>query len=433
MTRLPAGVLARLVVTDLFGNVTTWLPRGLLNAGFTAQLNQPMTITADVRSSDAGVNTLYTDGFPLVAQSNRLIYVFLNERPGELPTSYVIRGAGILMSPQDQADADIGTTHIAAFDAWQWLMGIPAFFDSSGTEIPQEGRPFWGVAGNVIAMTVLGDALQSLIALGYQGPGFGVLPVGFGLIDLPASYGGAAASGFWSGTEETTPTLDFLVQAGQTVGDVFTGLSSAGNDEEGTAAALDIWMEPIYDPANRPGYINQISVFNLMGEDKPAAVFGWGRMNRTATTADREHDGTPGSFVNIAQFVAGQGGELDPILSPIQSLPASVNTYYPYWAQQFFPGQPFASVVENLAIQALTLQGQGKRTFLIDVDPLRGALPFRDYGIGDRVPIYSTEGQRVASSGLQRVEGIPVLINSDGVTTVSQLLTSPDWPQEAGT
>ena len=116
----------------------------LVGALQVATFNYLAQTATKIPQTDAGVNTLYTDGFPLVAQSNRLMYVFLNERPGELPTSYVIRGAGILMSPQDQADADIGTTHIAGFDAWQWLMGIPAFFDNIGTQIPQDGRLFAG-------------------------------------------------------------------------------------------------------------------------------------------------------------------------------------------------------------------------------------------------------------------------------------------------
>jgi hypothetical protein len=89
--------------------------------------------------------------------------------------------------------------------------------------------------------------------------------------------------------------------------------------------------------------------------------------------------------------------------------------------------------VEAFAVQTVQLQGQGKRTFTVDVDPLRGAMPFRDYNIGDRIPIYSTDAQRVGASGYQRVESIPVVVNSDGVTAVQGLLTSPDWPQGSGT
>lgn len=414
-----------MVVTNLGGKTTTWLDRKhLLTGTITSNLNLPSQITGAVRSSDISVNTIFPDdGDPLVAQSNRLVYVFLREAPvGGSP--WVCRAAGTIMSPQDQTDTDASTTHFTAFDQWQYFMGLPCFEDTAGTPIQQRGFQF-SFPGNVIAYTLIQNTIQSLLTLGLAGP------VAFA--DIPPAYGGTV---HWSGTNETTPTLDFIVQQGTSLGQALQNLASAGNDVQGTSQCLDIVFEPIYDPGSdiaptRPGFTSQVSVFNLAGVERPAAPMAWGRFTRTAATADRQNDGTPGSFVNVAQFVAGQGGELA-LVTPVEAA-ADVEKYGSYWLQKFFPGQPLATVVNNLAIQALTLQKQGKRTFSLDPDPLRAGMPFRDYAIGDRLPVFSPRGQRVGESGMHRVETIPVLINPDGVTNVAALLTSPDWPGDTAT
>src|SRR5579859_1056101 len=115
--RLPAGVPARILVTDLFSRTTTWLAKTMLQGGVNANLNQPWQITADVRSGDPAVNTIFpTDGDPLIAQNNRLGFVFLRENPGpsgSVPNPpWICRASGILMGLQDQTDADISTSHL---------------------------------------------------------------------------------------------------------------------------------------------------------------------------------------------------------------------------------------------------------------------------------------------------------------------------------
>lgn len=431
--RTPAPVGARIIITDLYGDVTTWLGRAnVLNATWTANLDLPSSGTIDVRSGDIAVNTIFAkDGDPLIAESNRLAYIFLNEKPGPVGTvpqdPWVCRGAGILMSPQDQADADVSTTHFTFYDPWQWLMGIPCFLDDIGTPIGQAGRNFFAVDGSEIAATLLSDSILSLIALGYAPlPGPGGLAT---MIDMPSPY---YTSGFYTGGGiNATPSLNWNVQQGTTVGQAWQNLASAGNDIGGTAQCIDIIIEPIWDPVNRPGYTSQLAIYNLAGTEQPIAPMAWGRFNQAATTADREHDGTPTSFVNVAQFYAGPGGQAG--IGTIEDNPPSIAKYYSYWSQQYFPGQPNLTAVNAYAVQTVQLQGQGKRTFTVNPDPLRAALPFRDYNIGDRIPIYSTNGQRVGASGYQRVESIPLVINSDGATSVQELLTSPDWPQDTGT
>jgi hypothetical protein len=425
--RKPVGVPARLLVSNLRSETTTWLDRqNLLSASVSANLNLPWQITADVRSGDPAVNTIYGDGDPLVAQSNRLVWVFLNEAPTNAMTDkrWVPRASGILMSPQDQGDTDTGTTHFVAYDPWQYMMGLPCFIDQIGT-MPGSSGFLFTATGNVIAYTLIQNTQASLAALGGFGSG-GVFA------DIPNAYGGTV---HWTGTNEVTPLLNFRLQQGVSLGQALAQLCTAGSNVEGTSQCIDILFEPIYDPINRPGYVSQISVYDLAGIERPGAPMAWSRFTRSSTTADRQHDGTPGAFVNVAQYVPGQGTPLLP--GQIVTNPSSIAKYYPYWEQRWFPGQPFATVTKNLSIQTLQLRKQGKRTFMVDPDPLRAAMPFRDYTIGDRIPIYTpgvtsgrATGLRVAEAGFERVETIPLVIGPDGVTRVNQLLVSPDWPQD---
>ena len=420
---------ARIIVTDLDGVVTTWLERNHLGATVTAQLDQPWQITAAVRSADPAVNTIFSDGFPLIAQSNRLIYVLLRENlPGSSAKPWVCEASGILMSPQDQADSDIGTTHFTAYDPWQYLKGVPCFNDDVGGRIPPGGRLFTAAAfpdgAAQIAAQLLSDSIKSLNALGY-GPATGPF-IDLPLHDVGGGGGPYATSGHYTGGGvHPTPPITFTVQQGAMLGDVWDQLVAAGSDITGTSSGCDIVLDPIYDPVLRPGFTSELAVYPLAGVEQPKAPMGWARFTRTSVTADRQHDGTPGAFINIALFGAGQGGADG--LGTIQVNAAAVAAFYSYWSQQFFPGQPIAAAVNNLAIQALTFHKQGTRSYLVDPDPLRAGCPLRDYEPGDRIPVLAPDSLRVANAGYQRVQTIPLQINPDGSVMVAQLLCCPDW------
>ena len=432
-----------MVLTDLVGLTTTWLnPWSLLQGTVTANLDQPSSITADMRSNDPAVNTLFDiDDDPLVAQSNRLLYVFLRLNAALPWTPSYLEDApwqcvasGIVMQPQDQADADSGATHLTAWDAWQYLNAIPCFLDGSGAYIGSDPLPVTATA-DVIALQTLQYAAQSIAALGLNGP-----QPGFFGIDMPESYGGTS---HYTGTVEVCPELDYSIQQGTSVGTVWTDLCTAGDDEQGTANCIDIVLEPIWDPVYRPGYTAQVSVYNLAGTTRPAAVMAWGSANRSSSTADRTHDASPGQFVNIANFYTGQAGYPVFVDGQWPNFAASISALGPYVLQQFFPDQPLASMVNAFATLTLSLQKQGKRTFTVDPDPTRSSVPFLDYFVGDRVPVLAPAGTssgigvpgapglRTAASGIQRVQTIPLQISPDGVVTVQQLQTCPDWPGDS--
>lgn len=418
MPRWFSGYQTRFLITDLFGVTTTWLDRLTLGAQIAVNLNQPLQGTIDLRSNDPRVNRIFTDGDPLVAQSNRLIYMFFRE--GGSPP-WVCRAAGMLMSPQDEADADVPTTHVAFYDPWQFLFGTPAYLDTSGTLPGPNGFTFFATMGSVIVATLLANAIAS------QPPTTGGTGGNGYMIDAGPDYGGTE---FWApsgGVIEDTPVIDYNVQQGSSVGDNWNNLLAAGTDPNpGTGpvdAGVDIVLQPIYDPVNRPGYTHNLCVYSLAGTERYGSSMAWGTFTRTSTTADREHDGTPSAFINVANYYAGQGG---PPVGLVTN-GASVDKYLAYWAQQFFPSQPDALAVQAMAQQALVLAKQGKRTFTLNPDPMRAIQPFIGYNIGDRIPVLAPDALRVEASGLQRVEGIPLVVSPDGITRVTGLLTTPDW------
>ena len=323
MTLANPVIPTRFVVTDLYADTLTWLGRNnLLSADAEINLDAPSSIAINVRANDPAINTLYTvgevaDGDPLLAQSNRLVYMLMRlghalpwtpEYLAANPWQCV--ASGIAMSPQDQGTPDTATTTMTVWDAWQLLNGIPCFLDEIGTYILSDPAQFT-TTGNVVAFLTMQRAISSMTALGLMGPLAPSLT-----IDLPPEYGGTA---YYTGTNDTTPFLDYSVQQGTSVG--------------------------------------------------------------------------------------AQGS------------------------------------VEAFAQLTLNLQKQGKRTFTVDPDPIRAGIPILDYYIGDRVPVLAPAGLdsssvgipgapslRVMAGGFQRVQTIPLHVDSDGLATVEQLQVCPDWP-----
>lgn len=384
------------------GVTTTWADGLLTSRGIVFTLDQPTVITAAVWPDDRRVNQIFAlDGDPLVAQGNRIVYCF--RREGGNPP-WKIRAAGILMSPEDQGDADIPLTHFTAYDPWLYLYARPVM-NADGNLPPPDGAIVI-LRGDQIVTSLLKHTIDNQ---------------GFCFIDAGVAFGGTS---YYSGTIEATDVIAFEYQRGMTVGDAWDAMCNAGN--------LDIELKAIYDP-RRPGYTHELNIKRLAGVNRRTAVFAWDKMNRSVTTIDRMHDGTPGNFINVIQAYAGQGGFPVPAAGPLKNN-ASVLKYLPYWLNTFQTTQgavdPTGSMVLALAQQQLVLQKQGRRTLTLSPTPERAPIPLTEYNVGDRVPVYATRRLRVTAAGLQRVQAIPISIDDDGIESVPALLTSPDWRQE---
>lgn len=417
MTRFFEGFQWRFVVTAIDSTdpfnpvctvVTTWA-QGLWQSRQVALvLGQPTTIEASLRSNDFRVNGLWTDGFPRVAQTNRMIFCFRDEGPhGSDTAQWNPKAAGIIMGLQDEGDGDAPLTHVTAYDPRKLLEARPVT-DSFGALPGPLGLSFIFLGtGDQVALTVLANTIAN---------------EGGTYIDAGVAFGGTA---FYSGTIETTQPINVIAQAGQSVAEIWQQLEDSGN--------MDIVLTPIYDPINRPGYSHEVSIYNLSGQERPAAIFGWDMLNHSAEKISRMHDATPGGFFNKVQYYAGQGAQFPiPPLGPLTN-GASVAAFGSYWSQQFFPAMtntdPTGSSTFALASQALRLAKQGKRTLTITPIPERSPVPLIDYHLGDRVPVYASNRLRNIVAGYQRIQGIPIQISDDGVENIGGLLCSPDWKE----
>lgn len=411
--RFYQGYPWKFIFTDLSSVVTTWALGLLTNRTVVRTLSEAGVIDFSVWPDDIRVNEIWTDGYPRLAQTIRMVHAFRREGngPNGLPgdtAPWRIREAGILMSPEDQGTPDIPLSHFTAFGPRKYLDARPCV-DAAGRLPGPLGftNLFLGAAdGATLAAVLLANTIADVT---YGGPVH---------IDAGTAYGGTP---YWAGTIDPTVPIVFQVQQGQTVGDAWQQLEATGT--------MEIVLNPIWDPVRRPGYTHELSIFALAGSHRRSAVFGWDKMNRAVTNISRQHDATPGSFFNIVQYYAGQGGPPVPP-TPLVNL-ASQNDFGSWWSQQFFPNQvssdPLASSVYYLAVLALQLAKQGKRTVTMLVTPERAPVALLDYDIGDRVPVYATNRLRAPIAGLIRVQSIPITITDDGIEQVLALLLSPDW------
>jgi hypothetical protein len=403
------------------GATTTWANGLITNRQIVLTLDDSSVISGDVWPDDRQVNEIAADGYPLVAQTKRIVYAFRREGAGSVPrpagysstAPWVIRAAGILMLPEDQADTDVPLTHFTAYDPWKLLEARPAV--TNADTLPDAyGFHSWGTWG-LRGDQVIGGALKSTInsSLG-----------GFAFIDAGTTYGGTS---HWGGTIENCAQIIVDVQQGMSVADVWRQVIDAG--------CADIILTPIYDPVNRPGYTHELSIYNLAGNQQPTAVVSWDQLNRSASNIDRLHDATPGNFANVVQYYVGSGGPP----APIQINNAAVADFGYYWSTQFFPSQsiPSGEVVAALAQQALYMSRQGKRSVTLNLTPERSPITFLDYNLADFIPVYATKRLRVAMTdsfaadpiAAFRVQTIPITITDDGTEEVTGLLVSPDWRQ----
>jgi putative intracellular protease/amidase len=402
--RFYKGFPWRFVFTDLNSVVTTWASGLQRDRTLSFSLGQAATIEGAVRPDDFRVNGIWTDGYPRIAQSNRLVYAFRREGGG---TPWICRGAGTLMSPDDQGDADVPISRFVAYDSRKLLEGRPAVAVDGALPGSQGFRLLSGSDFATGAEIVLTFLMNTIVNHGTV------------RIDAGVAWGGTA---FYAGTIEATDPLDLNVQQGQSVADVWSAVEQSGN--------CDLILTPIYDPINRPGYTHELSIYRLAGIDHYDVVFGWDVLNRNLKNIERLHDGTPGSFFNVVQWYAGQGGPPVPSTGPLENV-ASVTAFGQYWSQQFFPSLQTsitsATALLALMTQSLELVKQGKRTLTLETVTERAPVPLRDYTIGDRVNVHASKRLRVTADGLQRVQTIPIQISDDGIETCPGILTSPDY------
>lgn len=400
--RFCQGPMWRFIVTDLDCQTLTFLDRIATSRTAVYTLNAPAVATGVVPSDAPEVNIAHTDGDPFVAEGNRILFGFRQEIVGGELT-WVVRYGGLILQIEDIADSDNANTHYTAFDPLKYLFSRPVQ-TIEGNPVGVDGLSFTATRVDVIIGTLL---LNTIVNNGTTH------------IDAGASYGG---TGFYAGTIEMLPQIDINFQQGLSVGDAIKILTDQNY--------CDIILTPIWDPENRPGYVCELSIFAQAGAVQEDAIFAWDKPSRSLVGISRLLEGT--ARANNVRYFAGQGGSAG---SSTVDDATSIAKYGEYWSQQFWPGQKLVVAVTALAEAALDLQKNGKETVTISPIPGCTPLPFEEYFLGDRVPVYASNrfrqeiprtpsGTNPPDVQYQRIYGMPIDIEDDSTEMIKQMLTS---------
>ncbi len=392
--RFYRGYPWRTIITELDSAAVTDFEKLAANRTVTFGLNQPAVTAAQVPSDDPRVNIPVLigsgpDTAPELSFNDRLVYMFRRENPCT-DTPWRVRFAGICMQIEDSANADQPYSNFTAYDPWQYLYSR-AIKDGTSLLGPK-GISWTETRGDVIVRELLENTI------GVDGPCF---------IELADDW-------------DETAQLTIGFQQGTSVGDALKQLTMLGNPQ-----SMDIVFDPVYDPVTKPGICSTVRVYAQAGTVQDAAVMSWG-VGRQVAGISSLLDGT--QMANNVQYYNGQGGP--PVND--QDDVASQTRYGLYTAQQFFPAQTDPVAVEAVAALQLDLRKQGRRSVTLNPASLLAPIPLKDYGLGDRVPVYATDRLRQpipwASDATiyQRVYGIPITLSDDGVETVQRLVASPD-------
>ncbi len=398
--RFCQGSLWRFVITDLSTHVLSFLDRLAVSRTAVFTLNAPAVSTGAAPSDAPEVNILHTDGDPFLNQANRLLVGFRQEKVGSGSSAairWVPRYGGVILQVEDVGESDNAMTHYTAFDPLKLLFSRPVQ-TAAGNAVGKNGLSFGDTRIDVIIGTLLNNTIVNDGQVG---------------IDAGALYGG---TGFYDGTIEALPQIDINFSQGTSVGDAIKQLTDAN--------LCDIIVEPIWDPRSRPGYVAQLSIYAQAGSTQDDAIFAWDKFSRSLVGISQMVDAT--ELANKVRYFAGAGGIYGE--AALETDAASVTKVGEYWTQRFWPGQKILTAVQELAVAALSLQKNGKQT--VAISPLAGCTPepFREYYLGDRVPVYASDRLRkkIPSTTIQyqRIYGIPVNIQDDSTEIIEQMLTS---------
>lgn len=399
----------RFVVGDLLTFETlSFLDRLATQRLVTYTLNQAAVAEGVVPSDSPEINIPWpdSDSDPFLTEGSRVLWGFRQEGALDAEPVWQIRFAGIIQKLEDAAQSDNATSKFTAYDPWQYLMSRPVC-NADGTLPGPEGISFTATRIDVIAGTLLNNTIQNQGDVG---------------IDAGLLYGG---TGDYTGTIETLDAIDINFAQGTSVGQAWQQLCNA--------ALCDIILEPIYDPINRPTYLVQFNIYAEAGAARDDAIFAWDMPSRSLVGVDRTYSGT--ERANVVKYFAGAGGSAPGGQGIVEKRDtASVDKFGEYWRQQFFPTQIVAAAVEALAEAQLELSKNGRITVVFNPAPERSPLPFEDYYLGDRVPVYASSRFRAPlpdpnvptsdQQNYQRVYGIPLTIADDATEQVQQMLTA---------
>lgn len=372
----------RFVLCDLNGAPITVLSTVSMNKQLQFPLNSPARVSFKVPSDNPQVNILHTDGEPYLSCGNRVLKAY--RKVEGVDTQWALRFCGVVWTLQDQADGDTCFTDVTCYDPLQ-ILTRRWVRDASGKLY--KTVIFNGVAGQLIAKRMVDRTIE------FAGP--------CGISTDLGTFTAAPPQTAAYDQQFITPSLVTLCG---------TGL-------------LDIAVDPV-DMAD--GTLASFSAMPRRGQDRPEVVIAYAAPGRSAYKLDRVV--TMDTFANDIRLWAGHTtGHL-----ARQHDATSIAKYHRYEDGAVLTEIKVPQLVDDLCTEELQLRKDPRDLLTVLPTPELAPMPFRDYFLGDTITTLAGIGSdqalpqtRQAIEGLQRVYGITIDVDDDGLERVTGLDLSP--------
>lgn len=266
--------LWRFVVTDLNGATLTILDHLASDRSVTPKLNEPLEVSGMVPSDSSEVNILHTDGFPFVAEGVRQLYCF--RRESDTSPYYTIRASTLILQVSDASGTGDARSQFTAWDPWQYLFSVPVLA-ADGKPLPKEGSEYSSAfSADAIIVDLLENASlwSSITAPAASQDSF---------IDWSPTSGGTieTCSGWTSG---------YKIQQGTSIGQAILDIVTTGYCDVVLNPIYDPVNRP--GILCSLSIFNQNPPYYGVGSYNYAAVFAWDRPGRSVVSVDNIYDGS---------------------------------------------------------------------------------------------------------------------------------------------
>jgi len=339
---------------------------------FVFDLNRPCSVTGKIASDSSVVNSVYGDGYPYLNEGNRTLKCYRYESG-----DWVLRFAGILWTVGDEGDVDMGYTSFTAFDPYQFLFR----------------RMIRRNDGNLKKTVTLANNAAAAVkrhidkTIEFAGPCYIDTSDGFfepALVYLTMQY-----------------EQEYLARA-------FSEVTDTG--------VVDIIMDPV---DRTDGILVTANAVSQRGDDKSGSVqFQWDVGSRGVSEWKRDLD-----MDTLANSITNFSG--DKKLTSFVEDSTSQGIYGVMEDARVLTDILHQDSLDALTEWELSMRKDPRENIAVLPLPETGSFVFDDYFLGDIVTVECSSNAREAVSGQQRIYGITLDVDDEGVERVTELRVSP--------
>ena len=383
----------RLMLCDLNGVAIANLTRIARDKQLTYTLNRASSCSFHVPSDHALVNTLHTDGYPLLEAKMRTIKAYRYEggsfddgtfgygsaygadaygagsyAGGALSTgSYVLRFAGTVDVIEDTARGDEPRTTVTCFDPLKHL----------------ERRLCRDSGGGTSEVAFDGDQSGQIVRI---------------LIDRANVLGATGVA-----TDGSLATTTGRVMS-------FTHKSIAAVITELADSDFDLYLAPV---ERFDGILCTLHVYVSFGNDRPDVIFGWDSSPGSATGVTRVRDGT--ELANVVVSAGGSGLNLEKVDA------TSIGLYRRHEVVSNYADTTDMGFLNAMGDSEIGVRKHLRERITMELAQGRAAEPFSHFYLGDTVRTRASSRLRGGFTRSDRIYAFTVTVDDDGSERLSSV------------